>query len=365
MERNKEIIKVSIKGIIVNLILVIFKMIVGIIANSIAIILDAVNNLTDAFSAIITIIATKMSGKAPDKEHPYGHGRIEYFASIVIGFIMLIAGLTSLKECIKKVIYLEKATYTKESFIIVGTAIIIKLTFGRYLKKQGIKMNSKCLVATATEAYMDAIVSLTTLIAAIVSLIWNISLESYLGVLIAILIIKSSIDILKEPINSIIGMKVEDELIQKIKNQINSYDEVQETCDLILHDYGPSNLIGSVNIQVPEDMLASQIHNLTRKISEDIRQEFGIYLTIGIYAANEEEKYIKIKRELDKIIKNYKEVLQIHGFYVDEKKKEISFDLIIDFKEEKPEKIKNEILEKIKEKFPKYKYCVILDTELN
>lgn len=364
MERNKKIIKISVQGIIVNLILVAFKATIGIIVNSIAIILDAVNNLSDAFLAIITIIGAKLSDKAPDKEHPYGHGRIEYFASVIIGAIMLFAGFTSLKECIKKVIYLEKASYSLTSLIIVIAATIVKFLFGTYVKKEGRKINSKSLVATGTDALMDSIVSLSTFVAAIVSIIWNISLESYLGLVISLIIIKSSIDILKEPINSIIGIRVEEELTQKIKRKINSYEEVQETCDLILHDYGPSKLIGSINIQVPEDMKASEIHTLTRKISEDIKKEFGILLTIGIYAANEEEKYKKIKNELNKIIKEYNEVLQVHGFYVDDKKMEISFDLIIDFQTENPTNIKNEIVEKMKEKFPKYNYYVILDTDL-
>lgn len=365
MDRNKKIIKVSIQGIIVNLILVIFKAVIGFIVNSIAIILDAVNNLSDALSSIITIVGAKLSGKAPDREHPYGHGRIEYFASIIIAVFVLVAGVTSFKESFEKILHPEVANYSIVSLVIIAVAVVVKFIFGRYVKKTGENINSKSLVASGTDAFMDSILSLSTLIAAIISLIWKISLEGYLGLIISIIIIKSSFEILKETINTIIGIRAETELTNKIKEKINSYEEVQGTYDLFLHDYGPSNLIGSAHIQVRDDMLASQIHTLTRNIATDIMKEFGIILTIGIYASNDSGKYGEIKKKLEKIIGEYPEVIQLHGFYVDESKKTISFDLIIDFKAKEPISIKNEIVKKIKEKFPEYEYYVILDTDVS
>ena len=177
MERNKTIIKTSIKGIIVNVILVIFKAVIGVIVNSIAIILDAVNNLSDAISSIITIIGTKLAGRKPDKEHPYGHGRIEYFASLIIAVIVLVAGVTSGKESIEKIINPTKADYTIASLIIVAVAVVVKFFFGRYVKNVGKRIDSQSLIASGTDAFMDSILSLSTLIAAIISLIWGINNE--------------------------------------------------------------------------------------------------------------------------------------------------------------------------------------------
>ena len=154
MDRKKIIIKTSVKGIVVNLILVTFKAIVGILANSIVIVLDAVNNLSDALSSIITIIGTKLAGKAPDKKHPYGHGRIEYLASIVIGVIVLAAGLTALKESAQKIISPEQATYTIASLIVIGVAVAVKFFFGRYVKKVGESINSGSLIASGTDALL-------------------------------------------------------------------------------------------------------------------------------------------------------------------------------------------------------------------
>ena len=141
MNRNKKIIKVSILGIIVNLVLVLFKSIIGMIVNSIAIILDAINNLSDALSSIITIVGMKLSSKKPDKEHPYGHGRIEYFASIIIAVIVLVAGLTALKESVQKIMKPEQANYSIVSLIIIIVAILVKFFFGRYVKNEGKKLN--------------------------------------------------------------------------------------------------------------------------------------------------------------------------------------------------------------------------------
>ena len=364
MERNKKIVQTSILGIAVNILLVIFKAAIGFIANSIAIILDAVNNLSDALSSIITIIGTKLSEKAPDKKHPYGHGRIEYFTSIIIAILVLAAGVTALKESVEKIINPEVANYSIASLIIVGVAVAVKFFFGRYVKKVGEKLNSQSLVASGTDALMDSILSLSTFIAAIISILWHISLEGYLGVVIALFIIKSSIDILIETITIMIGIRADSELTNKIKSRIIQFDEVQGVYDLDLHSYGPSKMVGSVHIQVRDNMTAKEIHKLARTITIAIMHEFGIILTIGIYAANDKGEFGEIKEQLGNIIKEYKEIIQMHGFYVDEEIQNIFFDLIIDFKADDPKQIQQGVIDKIKQKYPKYNYNVILDLDI-
>lgn len=363
MERDKKIVKTSIIGIITNIVLVVFKMIVGLIANSIAIVLDAVNNLTDVLSSVITIIGTKLANKKPDKNHPYGHGRIEYFTSIIIGFIILYAGILAIKESVEKIINPGETDYSYITLIIVAVAILVKIFLGNYVKKVGQKVESRSLVASGQDALMDAIVSTTTLIAGILNIIWHITIEGYLGVLIGIFILKASYEILKESINLILGVRADGELSKKLKERINQFPEVQGTYDLNLHNYGPANTIASAHIQVRNDMTAEEIHILTRQIEYAIYAEFSIVLTLGIYAANDKGEYGEIKKELNNIIKNYKEILQVHGFYVD-KEKNIFFDLIIDFKAEDKEKIKNEIATKLKEKYPSYKCNVIIDLDI-
>ena len=363
MDRNKKIIKTSIIGIVTNALLVGFKMTVGLIANSIAIVLDAVNNLTDVLSSIITIIGTKLANKKPDKEHPYGHGRIEYFTSVIIGAIILFAGIMAIKESILKIINPGETDYSVISLIIIAVAVLTKIILGRYVKSVGKKVDSQSLVASGQDALMDAVLSFTTLIAGILNFIWHFTIEGYLGVVIGIFIIKASYEILKESVNSILGVRADGELSKKLKERINQFPEVQGTYDLNLHNYGPSNTIASAHIQVRNDMTAEEIHILTRQIEYAVYTEFSIVLTLGIYAANDKGEYGEIKKELNGIIKNYKDVLQVHGFYVD-KEKNIFFDLIIDFKAEDKEKIKDEISAKLKEKYPDYNCNIIIDLDI-
>ena len=192
------------------------------------------------------------------------------------------------------------------------------------------------------------------------------SLEGYLGVIIGALIIKSGVEILRETLNTIIGIRADGELSKKIKEKLNSYEQVEGAYDLILHSYGPSKIIGGVNIQVDENMTAKEIHGLSKKIQVDIYTEFGIILTIGIYASNKTDKEaVEVKNSLEQILSKYPEVLQLHGFYLDTNENKISFDIIVDFEAENPKDIRDKVVAEIKEKYPKYNYFVVLDNDFS
>lgn len=364
MERQKIIIKTSIKAIIVNALLVTFKLIIGLISNSIAIVLDAINNLTDSLSSIITIIGIKLSSKAPDKEHPYGHGRIEYFTSIIIGMIILIAGFLSLKESFKALIKPITPNHTMYTIIVVVAAIIAKLLLGTYVKKIGKKINSGTLIASGTDALFDAVISIGTLISAILYMTLKINIEAIIGLLISLFILKVSIDILKETLNELIGTRINKELSTKITETINDYKEVKGTYDLLVHNYGPTRLIGSVKIEVDDKMTAKEIHALSKDIENTIYKNFGIHLTIGIFASNNTDKESKeIKEELNNIITNYKDIKEIHGFNVDIDNKIIHFDIIVDYTCEGSNKIRKSLIKKLKQFYPNYTYNIVIDKE--
>lgn len=363
-ERNKKIIKTSFIGIATNIVLVLFKMAVGLLANSIAIILDAVNNLSDVLSSSITIVGTKLASKAPDKKHPYGHGRIEYITSVIISVIVLLAGFTSIKESIEKIINPVKTNYTIYTIIIISAAIITKFILGRYVKGVGKKINSQSLVASGSDALFDAILSFATLVGAVINMIWGLQLEGILGALISVIIIKAGIDMLREGLSSIIGLRTDSELTNRLKEVIGSYRQVNGVYDLTLHNYGPTMNMGSVHIEVDDNLTAKEIHELTRKISENVMQEFGIILTIGIYASNDSEVYGKYKQIIQAEVDKHPEVIQVHGFYIEEERKLISFDIIVDFKYD-AEKIKNEIITNLKEEIKDYDIYVILDSDFS
>ena len=329
MTRQSKIVKTSIIGIVVNLILVAFKAVIGILTNSIAITLDAVNNLTDALSSIITIIGAKLAGRAPDKNHPYGYGRIEYFSSVIIAAIVLWAGITAFMESWPKIFTPDVTHYTTVSLIIIAVAVVVKILLGQYVKRVGESINSQALVASGSDALFDAILSLSTLVAAIISIFFHISLEGILGVIISVVIIKASIDMLRETLDSMIGARPDSELSQKIKATICEVPGVYGAYDLSLHNYGPEDMSGSVHVEVDDDLTAMDIHNLTRMISAKIFEEYGIILTVGIYAHN--DRFSDIRDDLYDIASEYEEVLEIHAFMVYEDKKIVTFDIIVDF----------------------------------
>ncbi len=362
MTRQEKIVKTSIIGIVVNLILVAFKATIGILVNSIAITLDAVNNLTDALSSIITIIGAKLAGKAPDKNHPYGYGRIEYFSSVIIAAIVLWAGITALMESWPKIFNPDVTSYTTVSLVIIAVAVAVKFLLGRYVKGVGESINSQALVASGSDAFFDAILSLSTLVAAIISIVWHISLEGILGVIISIVIIKASIDMLRETVDSMIGSRVDSELSQKIKSSICEIPGVYGAYDLSLHNYGPEDMQGSVHVEVDDSLTALEIHNLSRQISFKIYEEFSIILTVGIYARN--DKFAEIRDDLEKIASEYEEVLEVHGFIVYEEQNLITFDIIVDFDADR-QKVKSEILEKIRARYPKFNYLIIDDYDIS
>jgi len=365
MNRDKQIIKVSLYGILTNIALVFFKSIVWFLANSIAIVLDAVNNLSDVISSLVTIIWIKLSNKKPDKEHPFWHGRIEYFASVIISVIILIAWIVALEESIEKIIHPVTTNYTIVTLLVVTVAIFVKIILWRYFKKQWKKLNSGSLVASGIDALNDSLISLSTLIGALISIFFNIWLEGYLWVIISIFIIKAAYEILKDTINEMIGIRADSELTKKIRTKIQSFEWVLGVYDLALHSYGPNKVIWTAHIQVRDDMTAKEIHRLTREIIVDVYNKLWIVMTIWIYASNDSWEYGKIKNELMNIIKKHDKILQVHGFYVDETTKTVSFDIIFDFDEEEPEKILKEIKKEMKKKYPKYDYVAFIDTDVS
>ncbi len=362
MERQRNIVRVSIIGIAVNLLLVAFKAVVGLVTGSIAIIMDAVNNLSDALSSVITIVGTKLAGKAPNKKHPYGYGRIEYVTSITIAVIVLLAGVSSFTESFKRILNPETAHYSAVSLLIIAVAVVVKFLLGRYVKNQGHKNNSDSLIASGQDAVFDSAISLSTLAAAAISILFHINVEGWLGVAISVVIVKAGVEILMDSLSSIIGNRVDGELIDNMKTLISSYPDVDGVYDLVLHQYGPQEYIGSVHVEVDDNLTAKEIHKMTRLITKDVYKHFGIFLTIGIYASNTDtNEFAQMKADLRELLSTREEVLQMHGFYVDSDAKVVTFDLILDFNTPDPAAVRDEIANKMREMYPDYRFYIILD----
>ena len=365
--RERVVIRTSILSIISNIILAGFKALVGLLANSIAIISDAVNNLSDALSSIITIVGTKLAGKAPDKKHPYGYGRIEYMTSLIVSAIVLYAGITAFVESFKKIINPEVADYSAVTIIILIAGIIVKFILGLYVKKKGKDVNSDSLVASGADAFNDAILSVSVLASAIIYMAFNLSLEAYVGVLLSTFIIKAGIELIKESVDNMIGTRVESDLAKSIKREIIKEKDIQGAYDLVLNDYGPDKYLGSIHIEVADTLSVADIDKISRKITKTIAEKYGVILhTIGVYSVNtKDKKIIEVKKEIQKIVFAHKGILQMHGFYFDVEDKSINFDIIIDFKIKNREEVYKEIYEKIQNKYKDYKINITLDIDMS
>lgn len=366
-KRNKEVIKTSIIGIVANVFLAIFKAIVGVFSGSIAIVLDAVNNISDAASSLITIIGTKLASKRPDREHPFGHGRIEYLSAMIISLLVLYAGVTFFLESVKAIFNKATPNYEITSLIIVGLAIIIKIILGKYIKNSGIKLNSASLVNSGSDSILDAMISASTLIAAGIFLLTNVSLEAYLASIISIIIIKSGIDMLKDAIYSILGERVNVELIKDIKETILKFSEVCGVYDLVFNNYGPNSYTGSVHIEVPDTYTADKLDELTREISLKVYEKHGVILyAIGVYAINtKDEKAIEIRNEIKQFLKGYKNVLQMHGFNYNNDKKTIRFDIVISFDEQDRGALHEKIYQDLCKLYPQYDINIAIDLDFS
>ena len=364
-DREKTIVRTSVIGIIANVLLAAFKAAVGIISNSIAVTLDAVNNLSDALSSVITIIGAKLGAKKPDKKHPLGYGRIEYLSSMIVAAIVLYAGITSLVESVKKIIHPEAADYGMVSLIIIAVAIIVKLLLGRYVKKQGEKVNSGALVASGKDASFDAILSASVLASAIVFLVWGISLEAYVGVIISIVIIKAGIEMMVETLNDIIGQRGDAEMSKQIKRLVNEEPEVRGAYDLNLFNYGPDKYYGSVHMELPDTMTVDEVDVLTRKIQLKVYQETGVILTgIGVYSYNtSNDEAAEIRNTVQHTILSHDWALQMHGFYVDTINKTMRFDVVVSFDIDHKEAL-DIMTGEVKKLYPDYDVQIIPDVDV-
>ena len=331
MNRSAQIIRTSIVGIVTNVLLAAFKALVGFFSSSIAIVMDAVNNLSDALSSVITIIGTKLSQRPADRKHPFGYGRVEYFSAILIAVIVLSAGITSLIESVKKIIEPTEPRYTTTTLVVIVVAIVVKLLLGWYVKRQGTRLKSDALTASGSDALFDAVITLATLVSAGVMLLWGLSLDGILGTLISAVIIKAGIEMLASPVGELMGSRVSPELVAEIKKEVMAYDEVHGVYDIILHNYGPEVMIGSLHVSVDDTLTAQDIHGLSRKISLQMYRDHAIVMTVGVYAvATGENQRAEIQSLVLRTLTDRKDLDQIHGFFYDEKANLVTVDVVPD-----------------------------------
>lgn len=363
--RDKTIVKTSVIGILANVFLAVFKAIVGTLSHSVAIVMDAVNNLSDAASSVITIVGTKLAGREADKKHPFGYGRIEYLSAMIISVIVLYAGVSSLEESIKKIIHPETPDYGAVALIIIAVAVVVKIVLGRFVKSTGERVNSDSLVASGSDATLDAIISASTLAAAGIYIATGVSLEAYLGAIIAVVIIKSGIDMLRDTLSEILGERADATLARNIKRTVCNFDDVYGAYDLVMNNYGPDTYNASIHIEVPDTCTANDLDKLIREIQVKVYQEYNVILTaIGVYAMNtKDDEAADIEKRVRKIVMNEPYITQMHGFYYYEAENMIRFDIVVSF--DAPDRVAayKQAVDDVQAAFPDAQIVSTMDTD--
>ena len=322
----------SVIGIICNVILFAIKFAIGMIMNSIAVTADAFNNLSDATSSIIGFIGTKLAERPADKEHPFGHGRYEYVASLIVAFLVFEVGLTCLKSSFSKILHPEAIEYQFYLIIILLLSICLKLWLAFLNKRLGKRVDSSIMKATAADAFGDVGITSATVISIIVSKVTGFNIDGYIGFVVSIFVLLSAVNILKETIQPLLGLAVSVEDYERITRFVEKYDNIIGTHDLILHNYGPSNLMATIHAEVPHTINMEMAHDIIDQIEREAKEELNILLVIHMDpVAIDDEAAIATKEKVLKKLKELDPNGTIHDFRFVKGEEELKlvFDLVV------------------------------------
>ena len=364
--RENIILRTSCIGILVNLLLAGFKAVVGFSTNSIAILMDALNNLSDVLSSVITVAGAKLADRNPDFEHPFGHGRYEYLSALVISIIIFYAGVTAMVESVKKILDPEVPEYTTASLVLLAVAVIAKIILGRYVKRKGAEADSGALIGSGSDALFDAVLSFSVLVAALIYLGCGVSLESYVGTVIACFILKSGFGMLRDTLNEILGERPDPLLVRQIKNLLVEEPEIRGAYDLMINNYGPGRNYASVHIELPDVMTVEQVDRLTHRIHEKVFKATGVHLSgVTVYSYNTRDpEAAQMREQVSQLVMKHPWALQVHGFYVDRTKKTMRFDVVVTFGRDR-EALIQELQQEITRLYPDYQVSVDIDRDIS
>ncbi|MCQ2228595.1 MAG: cation diffusion facilitator family transporter [Bacteroidales bacterium] len=360
--RQQEIVRTGYLGIATNALVASGKAVVGLAAGSMAIVLDAVNNLTDAMSSVITIIGVKLAGRPADDKHPFGYGRIEYFTALVIAAIILVAGATSLIESIKGIFEPSEQEYTTVGLCIVAASVVVKYFLGAYTKRKGKELSSDSLISSGTDCLFDCVISISTLVSAAITLFLGWNIDCWLAAAISCVVIKAGLEMLMSPVNELLGMRSDPELTAAIKARVKEIDGIRGAYDVVIHNYGPEQNIGALHVEVEDTMTAADLHHITRQIQLLVRKEFGIFVTVGFYAHNQENSdEAREENTIRQYVMSLEGILGMHGFYVNHSDKMLSFDVVYSFKVTHPITLRQQIVDWLQSNYSGYNISVGLD----
>ena len=358
----------SIVGSVCNVFLFVVKFVVGIVLHSVSVTADAFNNLSDAGSSIISFVGVKMAEKPADRDHPFGHGRIEYIAALIVSFLVLEVGFTFLKDSIGKIRMPEELNFQMISVFILVLSVAVKLWLGLFNRRLGEKINSKVMMAVFTDSMGDAVTTGATIISILFFGVTGINIDGFVGVGVALVVMWAGVGIARDTLEPLIGEPIDPEIYTRIKQFVESYEGIEGTHDLIVHNYGPGRSMASIHAEVPNDVDIEQSHEIIDRIERAVAKELGIFLVIHMDPVEMKDNYVlNIRKQAALILEELDPDCSLHDFRVVHGENQINliFDMVIpiEYDEEKRRILPERLAERLKEKDPRYECVITVDYE--
>lgn len=353
----------SIVGIFCNLLLFAVKVTIGFLMKSLAVTADAFNNLSDAASSVISFIGVKMAGKPADADHPFGHGRIEYIAALIVSFLVMEVGLSFLKNSIGKLMNPEEIVFELAPFLILVLSIGVKLWMGVFNRKLGKRIDSKVMLATAADSMGDVITTGATVLSILICTFTSINVDAVAGIVVSVIVMWAGFSIAKETLEPLIGQSVPKELYQQITEAVEAYDGILGTHDLIVHNYGPNHSMASIHAEVPNDVDIEVSHEIIDRIEREVSKKLKLFLVIHMDPVEtRDQEVLEIKSKLERIVHVLDVNLSFHDFRVvnGEHQVNLIFDLVVprEYSQADADKVLHQVMALMQEQDPRYQ-CVI------
>ena len=364
-DRQATITRVSLTGIVVNTILVVFKAATGLASGSVSVINDAVNNAADSVSSIVTMAFYSIGKRRPTRKHPLGYGRMEYLSALIVSLLVLVTGVQCLRSAIEAIINPSVPDMSALGIAVIVVSILAKVFLSRISTTSGRRIDSQALVATGKDALSDVLVTSLTLISALLGPLTKLPVDGIAGVLVSLFILYAGISSILETASSIMGERPDAETVGKIRAVIAKHPPLKGGYDIILHSYGPERTLGTCNVEVPIDTHAEDIFDAMTDATHDIMKSMGIYLTFGMYAVNDYRSDVRqMKERALAVMKEASDsVLSLHAFHVHFDTRMVHFDVVVDFRVHNYAELKKQLEARLKEEWPDFDFEFWIDPD--
>lgn len=353
----------SIVCICCNVLLFGAKLSVGVLINSISVMADAFNNLSDAASSLIGLVGVKMAEKPADEDHPFGHGRIEYIAAFIVAFIVIQVGFTLFKTSLGKIRNPEAMTFSIISIIILGMSVGVKLWMSLFNKKLGNRIHSKVMLATAADSMGDVLATSATIFSVVVFGIWGVNIDGIIGLLVSVVVMIAGVNIARDTLAPLIGEAIDPKIYREITELVEGYEGVVGSHDLIVHNYGPSRSMASIHAEVPSKVDIEVSHEIVDRIERDCARKLGIFLVIHMDPVEmADERVAEYKALVEEVVEGLDSRLQFHDFRIVDgmEKVNLIFDLVVprEYNQQLRDTIKKKVSDVVHERNPQC-YCIL------